>query len=360
MENTQNHDHDYEHEHHHHHHHHHTRRRRRLTVFLSCLGLSFVLVALAGGVGFAFSRILGRIDTIEEVEYIPPEEEEFETDEGVGEDTVAPEDIAWPKAPAEPKKSTGVTNILLIGQDTRVPGERARSDTMILISLNGDTEEVNMISIMRDLYVQIPGYSDNRINASYQFGGAELLDTVIEQNFGVNIDHNVEIDFTGFEQIIDDLGGVNITLTATEADYFQNQGYAVSEGFNHVYGDFALAYARTRYVSTATESDDFGRTERQRAVIDSIFQSYGNASLTEKISVLYQVLGYLSTDMTTAQMISLLSEVQGMNISEIGSYRIPVDGSYSNQVIRGMEVLVPNLEENREAIEKMIYGKKGE
>ena len=180
-----------------------------------------VLVLLAGGVAFAINHVMNSIGDIEQVELIDPESEEFETDEDAGEDSIDPDEIEWPEDVEETEESTGVTNILLIGQDTRTSGTRERSDSMILISVNDDTNAVNMISIMRDLYVQIPGYSDNRINASYQFGGAELLDEVIEKNFGVSVDYNVEVDFTGFESIIDLLGGVDITLTATEASYFQ-------------------------------------------------------------------------------------------------------------------------------------------
>ncbi len=351
-------------QHHHHsegdgHHHHHKSRRKKSHVLRNCLIVVAVLAVLIGGVGAAYYSVMGRIGTIETVEYVSPDEEEFETDEDAGEDTVTPEDIEWPDDPVETKddeEQSGVTNVLIIGQDTRTPGERERSDSMIVISLNWDAEEVNMISIMRDLYVQIPGYSDNRINASYQFGGAELLDEVIEKNFGVHIDYNVEIDFTGFQEIIDYLGGVYVTLTSTEASYFQKNGYDAVEGINHMDGDFALEYARTRYVATATEANDFGRTERQRAVIESIFEAYGDVSTAEKISALYQILDLVKTDMSNSQIISLAYQVLGMNLSSLGSYRIPVDGGYTNQVIRSMEVLVPDLEANRTAFSQMIAG----
>ncbi|MCC8047038.1 MAG: LCP family protein [Clostridiales bacterium] len=316
-----------------------------------------VLLILAGAAALAVNHLMSSIGEIEEVELLDPESEEFETDEDAGEDSMAPEEVVWPEDVEETEAaSTGVTNILLIGQDTRTAGVRERSDSMILISINDDTDEVNMISIMRDLYVQIPGYSDNRINASYQFGGASLLDEVIQKNFGVTIDYNVEVDFTGFESIIDLLGGVDITLTSTEASYFQAQGYSVSAGANHVYGEFALIYARTRYVSTATEANDFGRTQRQRALITSLFNAYKDVGITTQIALLDDILELVSTDMSNSEILSLLYLAQSMNLSELGSYRIPVDGSYSNQTIRGMSVLVPDLTTNRAAIQEMIAG----
>ncbi|MCD7883490.1 MAG: LCP family protein [Lachnospiraceae bacterium] len=325
-------------------------------ILIGTLIVLAVLLILAGGAAFAVNHLMSSIGEIEEVELLDPESEDFETDEDAGEDSMTPEEVEWPEDVEETEASSGVTNILLIGQDTRTAGARERSDSMIIISINDDTNEVNMISIMRDLYVQIPGYSDNRINAAYQFGGASLLDEVIEKNFGVTIDYNVEIDFTGFESVIDLLGGVDITLTSTEASYFQAQGYSVTEGTNHVYGEFALVYARTRYVSTATEANDFGRTQRQRAVITSLFNAYIDVSLTTKIALLDDILELISTDMSNTEILSLLYLAQSMDLDELGSYRIPVDGSYTNQTIRGMSVLVPDLTVNRAALQEMIAG----
>ncbi|MCD7763576.1 MAG: LCP family protein [Lachnospiraceae bacterium] len=331
-------------------------KRKKHAALIGAGVLLVVLLVLAGGLAFAVNYVMGSIGEIEEVELLDPESEEFETDEDAGEDSIDPDEIEWAEDLEETEESEGITNILLIGQDTRVSGTRERSDSMILISINSDTDSVNMISFMRDLYVQIPGYSDNRINASYQFGGAELLDEVIEKNFGVTIDYNVEIDFDGFQDVIDLLGGVDITLTSTEASYFQNAGYSVSEGTNHVYGEFALLYARTRYVSTATEANDFGRTQRQRAVITSLFNAYKDVGITTQIALVDDILSLISTDMSMTQILSLLYDAQAMNLDELGSYRIPIDGSYTNQTIRGMQVLVPDLTVNREAVQEMIAG----
>jgi len=333
------------------------KRGGRRLILVGTLSVVAVMLILACAAAFAVNHVMSSISEIEEVELLDPESEDFETDEDAGEDSMDPDEVEWAEdVEEETEKSAGVTNILLIGQDTRTTGARERSDSMILISINDDTDEVNMISIMRDLYVQIPGYSDNRINAAYQFGGAALLDEVIEKNFGVTIDYNVEIDFSGFQSVIDLLGGVDITLTSTEANYFRAQGYSVSEGTNHVYGEFALVYARTRYVSTATEANDFGRTQRQRAVITSIFNAYKDVGLATQISLIDDILELVSTDMTNTEILSMLYLAQAMDLDELGSYRIPVDGSYTNQTIRGMSVLVPDLTVNRAAIKEMIAG----
>lgn len=100
----------------------------------------------------------------------------------------------------------GVVNVLLVGQDSR-DGERSNSDTMIIFSINRNTNQISMVSLMRDIYVQIPGYENNKLNAAYLLGGFDLLDETISTNFGVVIDYNVEVDFEGFKDIVDTLGG---------------------------------------------------------------------------------------------------------------------------------------------------------
>ena len=113
-------------------------------------------------------------------------------------------------------KLEGKVYLNLDGQDRR-PGEgRARSDAMIIASINKTDKTIKLTSLMRDMYVQIPGYSDNRINAAYAFGGMELLDAAIKQNFDIDIDGNIEVDFSGFKNVIDSIGSVDIQVDADE------------------------------------------------------------------------------------------------------------------------------------------------
>ena len=111
--------------------------------------------------------------------------------------------------------SDEIINILLIGQDSAVEG--ARSDTILLCSFNKEKNTVAMISFLRDMYVRIPGYGKDRINAAYSLGGAELLCKTLYENFGIEVDGNVRVDFARFRDIIDLLGGVKLNLTAAEA-----------------------------------------------------------------------------------------------------------------------------------------------
>lgn len=171
----------------------------------------------------AFWYVQAKLDKINKVsdtiDIIPPEQEDFETDtSNEPQDIIEfkPEEVDWSEI--EPFLDDDLINILLVGQDRREGQGRQRSDSMILCSINPDTKQISMISFLRELYVQIPGgYSDNRLNAAYVFGGFPLLTDTLHTNFGVSIDGCFEVDFSCFQSVIDILGGVDITLTDKEA-----------------------------------------------------------------------------------------------------------------------------------------------
>ena len=138
-------------------------------------------------------------------------------------------------------------NFLLVGRDAHGEGENGRSDSMMLCSVDTGANTVTLISFLRDMYVSIPGYRDNRLNAAYSMGGSELLIAALEENFGVSVDVSLEIDFEGFVGLIDKLGGVEITLTREEASHLNSgHGWSLREGANHLDGEQALSYSRIR------------------------------------------------------------------------------------------------------------------
>ena len=189
------------------------KRKKKIAVWAILLIIILVIVLLMGGVyayvNHKLSKIM-RVDISPEV-VVDPSLETFETEEGLT-DTINPEDIVWNNADIEVMKDKDVSNILLIGQDRREGQGRQRSDSMIICSLNKKTNKIILTSVMRDMYVPIPGYSDNRINAAYQFGGMELLDRVLEESLGVHIDANVEVDFEGFINCMAEIGNIDMQL----------------------------------------------------------------------------------------------------------------------------------------------------
>lgn len=258
-------------------------------------------------------------------------------------EVIDPEDIEWDIDGAEFKNNDELINILLIGQDRREGEGRQRSDAMILCSINPQTNKMAMISFLRDLYVQIPGYEDNRLNAAYAYGGFELLKETLNLNFGITVDGCLESDFEGFEKIIDTVGGVEIELTAKEANIV---GDGATEGLCTLNGEQALTYARIRKIDS-----DFQRTARQRKIMSAVFEKAKSYSLTELAMFFSEIMPLMATDMTEDEIMSLaLTIASSFSELETSSYIVPADGTYKNAMIRGMAVLVPDLAKIRELI----------
>ena len=305
------------------------------------LALLLVVLVGVGGIYGVASHYLGQINRVEngQEDVIPPEQETFgDSSEEMmnnGSDQPAPE-----MEGVAPIDCSDLINIMLVGQDRREGQGRQRSDAMILCSINPSTGQVSLISFMRDLYVRLPGgYSNNRMNAAYAIGGFQLLDATLLENFGISVDANLEVDFTGFEAIIDKLGGVDVNLTAAEAQYL---GGGCQAGMNHLNGKLALSFARIRKLDS-----DFGRTGRQREVLLAVFQKLKGQSLPQLLDTAQTILPYLTTDMSNGEMIQLATKLFPMLGSvEIQSCNIPADGTYRSTYVRGMAVLVPDLNAN--------------
>ncbi len=246
-----------------------------------------------------------------------------------------------------------VINILLIGQDRRKGEGRSRSDAMILCTLNKQTKTLTMTSFMRDMYVQIPGYRDNRINVCYPLGGMKLLDECIEKNFGVVIDGNVEVDFTGFKRVINKMGGVDIELTADEAEYINKRGsdWNLKAGMNHLTGGQALVYSRIRYIGNG----DYGRTNRQRVVLSTLIEKAKGMSVKELNSLLNELLPLLTTDMKSSDILNCAVQVfKILPELTIKTERIPADGAHKMTMIDGMSVLLPDLDKNHKILSEIM------
>lgn len=253
-------------------------------------------------------------------------------------------------------------HLLLIGIDAR-PGETTgRSDTMMIVTLDPDGNVIKLTSIMRDLYVEIPGRKNNRINATYVFGGPELLMETIELNFGVHIDHYIAVNFSMLGKLIDSIGGLTLTV---ENEYYMRRINAVIKQDNRVLGidrndqlltepgeqlmtgKQAQAYARYRY---GTADGDFGRTVRQREIITKIFEKLNQMTAIELMGLVVDNFDNVYTNLSVADLASYAPVLISMKDAEIQEMRLPIDGGYQSKTIAGMSVLVPNREKNMQAL----------
>ena len=256
---------------------------------------------------------------------------------------IASEDLNYPE-------ESNYYNVLLIGCD-KSDGTSQRSDSMILVTIDKEHQKIKFTSFMRDLWVSIPGYEDGRLNAAYSYGGAELLLKTLHENFDINVNDYVMVDFEMFEKLIDGIGGVNVDITEEEADWINETSHAkVHSGENILNGDYALIYCRIRYLDS-----DFNRTQRQRKVMNSILKKMVSQNPLKTVSAMTEVLPLITTDISPIKMTK--KAFGAISFLKYGNdqFRIPTDDGYENEIIYGQDVLVPYLDENKEAFHNFIY-----
>lgn len=315
--------------------------------------------------------ILSYVPSDSIVESIPTETATAETTEPTEEPTTVPTEE--PGA-YDPGKLGKIVNIMVVGQSWR-PGEEGKmSDTMILFTVNKQNKTLTLTSFMRDTYVKLANYRDSggtkhscghqRLNIAYalgySWGGAYdamgMLNQTIEENFLIDIDYNVEVDFDTFTKIIDTLGGIEIELNADEAIYLTDDSFCegeFTEGVNLLMGDAALTYARIRK-STPTDNDE-NRTARQRLVIEKIVDKCKKLSLSELNNLVDTILPMITTNMSNEDITNCLLELLPLLPKlQINTHLVPLEGKDCGQIVQiygvNSGVLVPNLYKNQEAL----------
>lgn len=246
-----------------------------------------------------------------------------------------------------------ILNILLVGQDSRA-GETARSDTMILCTFSKAEKKLTLTSFLRDLYVKIPGYGENRLNAAYAFGGSALLEKTLERNFGIHVDGTVEVDFSCFPEIIDVLGGVSIELRSDEARLINRSvsGSSLTEGIQSLSGQQALVYARIRKLDA---DGDFSRTRRQRKLLIALMNAYRDAGLVKGLALVKKLMPYVSTNMDKETILSHARVIAPvMSAMKLSSQTVPAAGTYSSRRINGMDVLVTDMAESGKQLRESL------
>lgn len=259
-----------------------------------------------------------------------------------------------------------VFNILLIGSDSRDLNDLGRSDAMMILSVNKKTKNIILTSLLRDIYLNIPGKKSNRLNTAYAIGGAKLLTETIEENFKIKLDGYVSVDFFAFLEIIDAIGGVTVEITEEELPFLNshirdinkilkedaNKDVLALPGKHLLNGKQTLGYSRIRYVGT-----DFERTARQRKVIEQIFEKMKKAGIKNIVKLLDIVLPKVTTNLKEIEIISHILNLPDYLGYEFKQWRIPVNGSYRNAKVRGMDVLLIDFEKNIKEISERIYMK---
>ncbi len=253
-----------------------------------------------------------------------------------------------------------VINILLIGADT-MDGNYARSDTMILMSINNVKKRIVFTSFLRDTFVSIPGYNDNRLNAAHAAGGPRLLMQTIYHNFGIKVDYYVKVSLESFVMAVDCIGGVDITVNNDNYDYFYKhkdiQGLSKEEATNGLYkvhlgGYPALLYAQNRNYAMG----DFVRTLHQRDLITQVVRSCANKSLPELHNLLKAVLPYVTTNMPKEMLKMLVWNALDYVNYSVTDARVPCADSFRFAMITGRAVIVINFDANIKYLKAKIYG----
>ena len=334
-----------------------------IVTCILCIPIIFVLVKL------------DKINKVDFDEITPAQEETFDFSEGDSGDGNKNQynamDLNWENAvTGSTRYDKDIVNILLVGADSRSTSSyRGNSDTMIIFTIDKKNKNVKMTSIMRDLYVPIPGKNDNKINSAYSSGGVPLLKQTIEENFKVAIDYSVIVEFDTFKKVIELLGGVNIEINEKEAKNINKNTpktcKQLKAGVQRLDADQALWFSRIRKVSSDIYGrDDFGRTARQRAVLTSIYEEYKTLSLNEVIKLVDEIFPYITTDMSSETIVTTAALVLSFDVEEIETFRLPMDRAFEAAKVtpvgykKGMEVLLINnyMKENVNAMHQFIYG----
>lgn len=249
-----------------------------------------------------------------------------------------------------------VVNILLIGTDERTKqfNTNARSDSMILISINKDKDTVKLVSLERGMGVPVlSGQYEGQydwLTHIFRYGGADLLMETVETCFRVKVDKYVRVNFNTLTQIVDSIGGVEIALTAEEASYMSSY-YDVKTGTNLFNGNEALFYSRIRKIDS-----DWGRVVRQRNVIQSAFMAAKGMSLVEINTAVNEILPLIQTNLTKAEIAALIIEAPSLVGKEMDQITIPKKGTYGGMTgMGGRSLFAVDFTANAEVLQEFLY-----
>lgn len=302
-------------------------KKKGLKIFLIVIAVILVLLLIFAGAAYLYLQSkLKKMNIIElpkdTYAYTEPTDEvTCPPETGAAEATEATTEATVPKMTAD-----DIVNILFVGQAARAGEEETMADSTMLVSINTYTKEITCMSILRDSFVKLPDYKGHQCgrakftvcyNLGYQWGGGtaggmEMTNICLKDNFGIEVDYNVEVSFDSFIKMIDYIDGVDIELTQAEADYLNKDTLYVKRtiepGVQRLQGMEALSYARMRKAAGDSESD-IKRTERQRKVVEALLEKFRYRSIADLNKWIDILLPMVSTTMTPTDVTKLAARV---------------------------------------------------
>lgn len=253
-------------------------------------------------------------------------------------------------------------NILLLGCDSYSKNTYSRSDSMIVLSVNAKAGQAKMTSLMRDTWIKTQGHKSRKLTELCAVGGPELTIQAINENFDLDISKYMLISMEGIAEIIDLLGGLDLTVTEAERKAL-NKGLFDLSGLSgmeqlqqsgenvHLNGNQATAYARIRKIDS-----DYVRVERQRIVLLAMAEKIlAGANATQLLTVVNVLLDYVETNLTLVEIMSLAKVAMGMDLENIQETRIPADGTYDSGTFDGVWCIKPDFAKNKAILHEFIY-----
>lgn len=243
--------------------------------------------------------------------------------------------------------NNSVINIALFGVDSD-DGSTGRSDSIIIATIDTIHKKLKLTSIMRDSYVNISGIGNDKINHAYAFGGPQLAIKTLNENFDLNIQDFVAVNFDSLPKIIDMLGGVTVEVTEEEVSHISGIN---SAGTYNLTGAQALAYSRIRYAT----GGDYVRTERQRTILTKMYEKILSINPTQYTSLLNEGLSMLQTSLDYSKILELGTEVLKMGVTTLEQERFPLDGYCQGEIINGVYYLIFNKSLTVEQLYNYIF-----
>lgn len=264
----------------------------------------------------------------------------------------------------------GITNILLVGTDGEYVEKGNRSDSVMLVTIDSKNKDIKLSSIARDTYVDIPGYSKEKLTHAYAYEGIDLLKEVFKENFDLDIDKYIAVNFASFMEIIDEIGGVVVDVPESglksinsmidscynyysDKDSVGEKEYLTEAGTQRLNGYQALAFSRIRYTDSA-----FHREARHREVAESAYKEFTQKGVDTYKKCAEIILNNTKTNISPVEMMNLAYTVLKINDKDIEQFQFPLEEHRKGHIISKQKgwVLEWDKEPNLEAWHKFIFG----